>query len=528
MKTHSLCLAVSFCFAAAAALAAEEKPLPCGKQGMVVAGVVVDEDNKPVAEAYVYCKEEGQPSLSTRTDASGRFTFDQVGAGSLLISANSPRGSGYGRANAEGGDTNVTVQLGAVQGVERNGAAKLFGTVVNPDGKPAARVKVSLFPFGWQGEKQTDDQGRFSLALDRSRNLSSSPRVVIARDLARNLAAAFEMDDESTNVEIKLQRGLIVAGRINDTNGQPVIDAQVQPMFWTERVGALIGSPVRVDAEGHYELNALPPGRRYDVVASAKNFGQNRRRVEPAEGQTRIELERIELFVADQRIAGVVLDAEEQPVPRASLHTFGNNQPALNLMTDTQGRFAFEKVCAGPIRISANSQRGGLASYGTVMAQGGDTNIAIHLSPTASRIRQEPQAASLTGKPLPDLAPLGVTSAICPPDQPVLAVIVDAEQRPSRRALRLLGDQAAALKQKGIAVLVLQAGSMSPEAFAAWKKEAALPFPTGAFTDNPDQTRLAWGASALPWFVLADKTRQVVAEGFPQDELDAKLAVVAK
>jgi len=32
----------------------------------------------------------------------------------------------------------------------------------------------------------------------------------------------------------------------------------------------------------------------------------------------------------------------------------------------------------------------------------------------------------------------------------------------------------------------------------------------------------------LPWLILADKNHQVVAEGFPIEELDAKLKELAK
>ena len=81
---------------------------------------------------------------------------------------------------------------------------------------------------------------------------------------------------------------------------------------------------------------------------------------------------------------------------------------------------------------------------------------------------------------MPDLAPLGLTAAEAPADQPLLAVLIDAEQRPSRRALRLLGEQAAAFKEKGVAVIVVHTGTMADDAFKAWKEEAALPFPVAA------------------------------------------------
>ena len=146
---------------------------------------------------------------------------------------------------------------------------------------------------------------------------------------------------------------------------------------------------------------------------------------------------------------------------------------------------------------------------------------AARASAVVSAAVREP--ASLKGKPLPDLAPLGLGPTDAPPGQPLLALLIDAEQRPSRRALRLLAQQAPALKQKGLAIVVLQAGTMADDAFAAWKQEAALPFPIARLKDDADKTRVAWGATALPWPILTDKSHRVAAEGFALEELDAKL-----
>ena len=79
---------------------------------------------------------------------------------------------------------------------------------------------------------------------------------------------------------------------------------------------------------------------------------------------------------------------------------------------------------------------------------------------------------------------------------------------------------------KGVAVLVLQSGDMAEEAFTAWKREAALPFPVARLKQQPEKARAAWGASALPWFILTDKSHRVIAEGFTLDHLDARLGEI--
>ena len=224
-------------------------------------------------------------------------------------------------------------------------------------------------------------------------------------------------------------------------------------------------------------------------------------------------------------IAGIVLDDNDKPVARASIYSYGNRQPNLNAQTDAKGQFSMDKVCAGPIQLSANNRGGG---YGNVTAEGGDTNITIRISASPGVRMASPRTASLRGKPLPDLASLGFTPAEAPADQPLLAVLIDAEQRPSRRALRLLGEQAAALKEKGVAVVAVHTGTMADDAFKAWKQEAALPFPVGCWKGEPEKARAVWGAGALPWLILTDKAHRVTAEGFSLEELDAKLKTLGE
>jgi hypothetical protein len=93
--------------------------------------------------------------------------------------------------------------------------------------------------------------------------------------------------------------------------------------------------------------------------------------------------------------------------------------------------------------------------------------------------------------------------------------------------LKLLSDQAAALKEKGVGVAVLQAGSMADDGFADWKKDAGAPFPIGRFKTDPEKARAAWGAAALPWLILADKAHRVVAEGFAPEEVEARLQALS-
>ena len=138
-----------------------------------------------------------------------------------------------------------------------------------------------------------------------------------------------------------------------------------------------------------------------------------------------------------------------------------------------------------------------------------------------SKLREATERTSMATAPF-------FEAAEAPANQRLLALLVDVEQRPSRRVLKRLTELADLLKENGVAVVVLQAGALEGDAFAAWKKENALPFPIGVLKGNRDQARAAWGAAALPWLILTDASRKVTDEGFAPGELEEKLSPADK
>ena len=226
---------------------------------------------------------------------------------------------------------------------------------------------MSLFPSFSPAEKQTDSEGRFTLTFDPKQcgPMGASQPIVVARDLARNLAAALDLEEGATNASVRLEPALTLAGRITDLNGKAITNAQAQALFHTERMASSLGSPVRADAEGRFEIKGLPPGRQYSINHLRQGLwsgaAESWRLRTPQ--TNRVELEPFQLMPADQRIAGVVLDDDDKPVARASIYSYGNKQPNLNAQTDAKGQFSMDKVCAGPIQLSANSRGGG---YGNV------------------------------------------------------------------------------------------------------------------------------------------------------------------
>ena len=80
-----------------------------------VSGVVLDDEDKPVVGADVYCSGDNQPYRRTQTDTDGTFTLENVCAGRIRLSV-SKRGSMaarlYGNIETEGGATGVQIVIG--------------------------------------------------------------------------------------------------------------------------------------------------------------------------------------------------------------------------------------------------------------------------------------------------------------------------------------------------------------------------------------------------------------------------------
>jgi len=131
---------------------------------------------------------------------------------------------------------------------------------------------------------------------------------------------------------------------------------------------------------------------------------------------------------------------------------------------------------------------------------------------------------SLSGKPLPglkdlriDLLPVDIS------DKMLLVCFWDMQQRPSRSCITQLAKQAEQLKQKGVAVVTVQASKVDEKKLSDWVKKNRIPFPVGMAQGDETKTHFAWGVKSLPWLTLTDSQHVVTAEGFRLSDLDDKI-----
>jgi len=291
---------------------------------------------------------------------------------------------------------------------------------------------------------------------------------------------------------------------------------------WGSTIARDIGQS---NAEGNFEFKAIPLEHKYSITASAEGYGQNRTEVHADDAvDNRLDVGILTLAVANLSVSGVVVDANDEPVADARISTYGEGQPYRNTKTDAEGKFTIEKICAGKIRISANTS-GRTRLYGNVETDGGATDVRVVISERPSTTRYVPKRPpSLVGRPLPELKDLKIEiSSADVSDKMLLVCFWDMEQRPSRYCIRQLAKQAEQLKQKGVIVVAVQASKIDENTLNEWVKKYKISFPVGMVQGDVEKSRFAWGVRSLPWLILTDRKHIICAEGFALSELSEKL-----
>jgi hypothetical protein len=341
-------------------------------------------------------------------------------------------------------------------------------------------------------------------------------QVLVTKGQTSQVDISFDRRTASAKpAESAARPSLVHVGKVTDTDGKAIPAARVA--LWIAKPDGLwpFGPEVVADAQGRYEIAAVPPeASDFDcrIVANAAGYGSTqfkRISVKSRQGTT-VEMETITLKPANQSISGVVVDADGKPAPGLPVSLHGTDQPDQSSATDASGRFAFNRICEGRLRLQASfdSHPGG---SGVLRAKGGDQNVQIVLG----REGVHEGHASLLGRQLPELNDLNIK---LPADRiegkKILVCFFDMQQRPSRNCLRQLNARAQELESQDVIVLAVQAAKVDKDMLDEWIKKNNVAFPVGIVQGDEERIRFAWGVRSLPWLILTDNNRVVVSEGF--------------
>lgn len=399
----------------------------------------------------------------------------------------------------------------------------LKGVVLDMNRLPVKDVLVTIHPFG--NHVYTDEEGQFVAGYDEKR--TGQGLFVMARDMERSFTSLVRTKEFEKPVELTLGPALTIKGKITDPNGTDIPAARVSLCFHYTNCLSQMGTEVLTDRQGYFMFNAIPPVHSdfdYRVSVHAAGFGSKTYERISIEGEpgTTTDVQAIKLTPANVSISGIVVDANGLPAARVPIFlngADGSDQPDKSTATNEDGRFAFNRICKGPLRLQANF-RSSPRGEGFLHAQGGDKDVKIILGQKGVHRTQ----VLLVDKPLPGLKEFGIDLSPADTDGKIILVcFFDMEQRPSRYCITQLAKQAEKLKEKGATIVAVQASKLDQTALNQWVKKYNIPFPVGMIRANEKKARLNWGVKSLPWLILTDSKHTVRAEGFGLTELDDKV-----
>ena len=173
--------------------------------------------------------------------------------------------------------------------------------------------------------------------------------------LRRDLRSTERAIDATGQVELKLVKGKRHDGLVVDETGDPIANAKVRVYLAGLESGTELQSfwaaDLETDEQGKWTWDGFPSkGQRISIHVTHPDFIRENSTIESLETEKVITLKR------GLEIRGRVVDAEGNPVEKASV-TFGrrsHNSPSA--LTDSRGRFRLTKCEPGPSKVTVQAK----------------------------------------------------------------------------------------------------------------------------------------------------------------------------
>ncbi|MCP4610192.1 MAG: SUMF1/EgtB/PvdO family nonheme iron enzyme [Planctomycetes bacterium] len=260
------------------------------------------------------------------------------------------------------------------------------GVVRDQTGIPIEGTYMEILPpQGW--EMRQYSEGRFeAYQYDDSYQTSTGKYQFFARHPQQNLFAFIEFDEDVNNLDIRLEPAGNLTGKIVDSHGQGIQNAKINTILqgsdWRKPF-SLLPLWVEANAEGEFQIRAIPLGHKYKLIAIAKGYRKNEIDINSENvSDNRIDTGPIVLARGQFTVSGIVVDKNRKPVADALVKCWcEKDRVDIYTKTDSKGRFKADGIFEGPVIIFASNEEksSGILCYGQKHSTAGATNVMVVL-----------------------------------------------------------------------------------------------------------------------------------------------------
>ena len=243
----------------------------------------------------------------------------------------------------------------------------ITGTVVTPDGRPAAGARVfadRTITRTWSQlvtfETTTDDDGGFILQMASAGRIARFGRVGAVKP-GFGLSSDVVPPDGSEQLAIRLKKETLAAGTVRNAAGNPVPGATIGlerlrgPGNWLFVHGLI---HTTTDAEGRFILRGLPEGKRIALTAGGPGYAQQTLNYELDD-----RIDDLQIVLSEESVISGLVEREGRPV--AGLKVWCHQPRGLfyaETATDEQGRYRLCRLPQGTYNVCLNAPDGWTAA----------------------------------------------------------------------------------------------------------------------------------------------------------------------
>lgn len=298
----------------------------------------------------------------TKADEDGRFAFEEVEPGEVVLSASAP-----GYANGEWTGLEVAADKDLELELALEPGASVRGTVFGPDSEALAGVFVRYQSAGSGNRVRTDGEGVFRIEG------AAVGRLKLTADDERYGRAVHEADLVAGEnvVDLRFERGLEIQGTVVDETGAGVAGAVVRWM----KEGDYVGVRRQTSTEGGaFRFEGVSPGP-YVLSASREGFAGTPERLTVEVGEESLDGLVVRLVVGATltgRLLGLAVD-ELASVEVA----VGPYSKAMQV--DPDGTFRITNVLPGVWTVVARHAASERQASAEVTIEPGDAEVRLDL-----------------------------------------------------------------------------------------------------------------------------------------------------